>query len=214
MGAMISDSSLDRLENLIQSAVGDGARLLLGGSRLNHPVHHSGHYFEPTLLIDVTKEMAIANEECFGPICVLMKATDPEDACKIANAPNFGLGASVFGEYDWAMDATLRNLKTGMVAVNDFAAYYAVQLPFGGMKGSGYGRFAGEEGLRGLCNIKSICEDRWGWAGIKTAIPKPMQYPIPETGRGFRFASSVVELGYGTGLRGRINGLRGLLRNS
>jgi acyl-CoA reductase-like NAD-dependent aldehyde dehydrogenase len=214
VGALISDSSFERLENLIKAAIKDGARLLVGGSRLNHPVHHSGHYFQPTLLVDVTKEMAIANEECFGPICVVMRAKDPGEACEIANAPNFGLGASVFGEYDWAMDIIMKNLKSGMVAVNDFAAYYAVQLPFGGMKGSGYGRFAGEEGLRGLCNIRSICEDRWGWAGIKTAIPKQLRYPIPETTKGFNFASSVVGVGYGTGLTGRMKGLRGLLRNS
>ena len=96
VGALISDSSFDRLENLIKAAVKDGARLLVGGSRLNHPVHHSGHYFQPTLLVDVTKEMAIANEECFGPICVVMRAKDPGEACEIANAPNFGLGASLY----------------------------------------------------------------------------------------------------------------------
>ena len=78
MGAMISDSSFDRLENLIESAVKDGARLLVGGNRLNHPVHHSGHYFQPTLLVDVTQEMEIANEECFRPICVLMRAKIPK----------------------------------------------------------------------------------------------------------------------------------------
>lgn len=214
VGAMISDASFGRLENLIQLAVKDGARLLVGGSRLNHPVHHSGHYFQPTLLVDVTQEMAIANEECFGPICVVMRASGPEEACKMANAPNFGLGASVFGKNDGTMRTMLRNLKTGMVAVNDFAAYYAVQLPFGGVGGSGYGRFAGEEGLRGLCNIKAICEDRWGWAGISTAIPKQIRYPIPDTGKGFGFVKAVNELGYGTGLRGRISGLTNILRNS
>jgi acyl-CoA reductase-like NAD-dependent aldehyde dehydrogenase len=213
VGAMISDASFERLEKLIEAAVQDGARLLVGGSRLNHSVHHSGHYFQPTLLVDVTKDMAIANEECFAPICVVMRAKNPEEACQIANAPNFGLGASVFGQYDWAVENTIRNLKTGMVAVNDFAAFYAVQLPFGGMRGSGYGRFAGEEGLRGLCNIKSICEDRWGWAGVKTAIPKQIRYPVPETTKGFKFASYVVEVGYGLGLMGRIKGLRGLLKN-
>jgi len=213
MGAMISDASFDRLESLIQSAVKDGARLLVGGSRLNHPVHHSGHYFQPTLLVDVTQEMAIANEECFGPICVLMRAQKPEDACKMVNAPNFGLGASVFGEWDWAMRATLRNLKTGMVAINDFAAYYAVQLPFGGVHGSGYGRFAGEEGLRGLCNIKAVCDDKWGFLGIRTAIPKQLRYPIPETGKGYAFSKAVIEIGYGMGLRGRLQGLKGIWRN-
>jgi acyl-CoA reductase-like NAD-dependent aldehyde dehydrogenase len=214
MGAMVSDGSFDRLEKLIQQAVKDGARLLVGGQRLNHPVHHSGHYFQPTLLVDVTQHMAIANEECFGPICVLMRAKNPEEASKIANAPNFGLGASVFGESDWARDLVLKNLKTGMVAVNDFAAYYAVQLPFGGVGGSGYGRFAGEEGLRGLCNTKAICEDRWGWAGVRTAIPKQARYPIPDTDKGWGFVKGVVEVGYGMGIMGRLRGVRGLLKNS
>jgi acyl-CoA reductase-like NAD-dependent aldehyde dehydrogenase len=213
VGAMISDASFDRLEGLIESAVKDGARLLVGGSRYNHPIYHSGHYFQPTLLVDVTKDMAIANEECFGPICVVMRAKNAVEACSIANAPDFGLGASVFGQYDYSMDILTKNLRSGMLAVNDFAAYYAVQLPFGGVKGSGYGRFAGEEGLRGLCNIKSVCEDRWGWAGIKTAIPSQIQYPIPDTGKGFRFTSSVIGLGYGTGFMGRLAGLLGLWKN-
>lgn len=214
MGAMISDTSFDRLENLVELAVKDGARLLVGGSRLQHAVHHSGHYFQPTLLVDVTPEMAIANEECFGPICVLMRADNPEHALKIANSPDFGLGASVFGQWDWAMRLIVPNLKTGMVAVNDFAAYYAVQLPFGGVGGSGYGRFAGEEGLRGLCNIKAICDDQWGFAGIRTAIPKQIRYPIPETGKGYGFSKAVIEIGYGTGIRGRLSGVMNILRNS
>ncbi|TVY81930.1 putative aldehyde dehydrogenase-like protein [Lachnellula suecica] len=213
MGAMISDASFDRLENLIQEAVNGGARLLVGGSRFHHPVHHSGHYFQPTLLADVTREMAIANEECFGPICVLMRAKNPEDACGIANAPNFGLGASVFGARDYHMAAVVRNLKTGMVAINDFAAFYAVQLPFGGQGGSGYGRFAGEEGLRGLCNIKAVCEDRWGWAGISTAIPAQIRYPIPDTARGFEFVRAVVEIGYGMWPFGQFVGVKRILKN-
>ncbi|CAG8977235.1 hypothetical protein HYALB_00007931 [Hymenoscyphus albidus] len=213
MGAMISDASFDRLEKLIQSAVKDGARLLVGGKRYQHPVHRSGHYFQPTLLVDVTRDMAIANEECFGPICVLMRAKKAEEACEIANAPNFGLGASVFGEYTYEIPGLLKNLKTGMVAVNDFAAYYAVQLPFGGVAGSGYGRFAGEEGLRGLCNIKAICEDRLGWAGIKTAIPAQIRYPIPDTIKGFGFVRAIVEIGYGMGIGGRIRGVKNILKN-
>ncbi|EHL00788.1 ALDH-like protein [Glarea lozoyensis ATCC 20868] len=213
VGAMISDASFDRLESLIQSAVKDGARLLVGGKRYKHPVHRYGFYFQPTLLADVTKDMEIAKEECFGPICILMRASKAEEACEIANAPHFGLGASVFGEYSFEIPALLRNLKTGMVAVNDFGAFYAVQLPFGGTGGSGYGRFAGEEGLRGLCNIKAICEDRLSWAGIKTAIPAQIQYPIPDTSKGFRFMQAVMELGYGMGVIGRFQGLKNILKN-
>ena len=101
-----------------------------------------------------------------------------------------------------------------VVAVNDFAAYYAVQLPFGGVAGSGYGRFAGEEGLRSLCNAKSLCEDRWGWLGVRTGLPAPIRYPIRSQARAFGFAKGVVEAGYGlsTGRKGR--GLLGILRNA
>ena len=210
VGAMISDASFDRLENLVQLAVKDGARLLVGGKRLKHPVYHKGHYFQPTLLVDVTKDMAIANEECFAPICVVMRASKPDEAVEIANAPNFGLGASVFGAWDWAMRIVVKNLKTGMIAVNDFAVYYAVQLPFGGVGGSGYGRFAGDEGLRGMCNMRSICDDRWGWAGIRTSIPKPLQYPIPDTGKGYNLTKAIVDLGYGMGPKDRVRGVKGL----
>jgi len=139
-----------------------------------------------------------------------MRANKPDDAWKMANAPNFGLGASVFGDWDWAMTLVLKNLKCGMVAVNDFAAYYAVQLPFGGVGGAGYGRFAGEEGLRGLCNIRAVCDDRWGWAGVRTAIPKQLRYPIADMDKGFGFCESVVGIGYGTDLKGRLKGLMGM----
>ncbi|KAE8440565.1 hypothetical protein EG329_007223 [Mollisiaceae sp. DMI_Dod_QoI] len=214
MGAMISDASFDRLEKLVEAAVKDGARLLAGGQRYNHPIHHSGHYFQPTLLVDVTPDMAIANEECFGPICILMKAKNAEEACNFANRPDFGLGASVFGSSGVQTDAVVSHLRTGMVAVNDFAAYYAVQLPFGGNRGSGYGRFAGEEGLRGLCNIKAICEDRWGWLGVKTAIPKQIQYPIPDTKKGYEFTRAVVEIGYSVSWKKMFGGIMRILRNS
>jgi hypothetical protein len=156
--------------------------------------------------------MTIANEECFAPICVVMKASSAAHALELANAPDFGLGASVFGAEGKEMDYVVRSLKTGMVSVNDFAVYYAVQMPFGGVKGSGYGRFAGEEGLRGLCNIKAVCRDRWGKLGIMTPIPAPLRYPLPDTGKGFAFLCGLMELGYGS-LGQRISGIGKLIRN-
>ncbi|OAQ68496.1 oxidoreductase (Msc7) [Pochonia chlamydosporia 170] len=215
VGAMISDASFDRLEELIAEAVSQGARLLAGGKRYNHPDYPMGHYFQPTLLVDVTPEMRIAQNECFAPVLTMLRAksSSAEDMLAIANAPNFGLGASVHGsERDPAMGPIVRGLKAGMVAVNDFAAYYAVQLPFGGVAGSGYGRFAGEEGLRGLCNIKSVCEDRFGWMGIRTGIPPPVQYPVPSQAKGWKFTQGVVEVGYGEGPR-KVKGLGKILGN-
>ncbi len=201
VGAMISDASFDRLERLIADAVGSGAKLLAGGKRYTHPEHPSGHYFEPTLLVDVTPDMAVANEECFGPIMCLLRAPEStaESLLALANAPAFGLGSSVFGgESDPILRALVKGFRVGMVSINDFATYYSVQLPFGGVGGSGYGRFAAEEGLRGLCNIKAVCEDRVGWLGVRTAIPPPILYPIGEQERSWRFASGIVGLGYGT----------------
>jgi acyl-CoA reductase-like NAD-dependent aldehyde dehydrogenase len=220
MGAMVSSASFSRLEELIASAVKDGARLLAGGKRLDHPLYPYGHYFQPTLLVDVTTDMDIANEECFAPICVVMPASSAADAVRIANSPNFGLGASVYGkENGWNGEeaeiySVVSQLKTGMVAINDFAVYYAVQLPFGGVGGSGYGRFAGEEGLRGLCNIKAVCRDRWTWSGIKTAIPPGVRYPVADMTKGYAFTGGVIELGYGIGIWQKVVGLKKLISNS
>lgn len=215
VGAMISDASFSNLEKQIDQAVSQGARLLAGGRAYQHPEHPLGHYFQPTMLADARTHMAIAQHECFGPVLTLFCAASPSaaDILAIANSTCYGLGASVFGsDSDPAMADIVRGLKAGMVAVNDFAAYYAVQLPFGGVDGSGYGRFAGEEGLRGLCNTKSVCEDRFGWLGIRTGIPKPLRYPVTSQPKAWAFAQGVVELGYGT-MRRKLMGIGKVLKN-
>ncbi|PSK33491.1 hypothetical protein B9Z65_7378 [Elsinoe australis] len=213
VGAMVSPASFSRLESLIEDAVSQGARLLAGGKQYHHPKYPQGHYFQPTLLVDVTSDMRIAQEEAFAPIALLMRASSVDEAIAIANSTAYGLGSSVFGPTSsFAAKANIKKclsrIKSGMVAVNDFACYYAVQLPFGGVRGSGYGRFAGAEGLRGLCNLKSVCEDRIS-SLIRTAIPGDLDYPMngkrgPEAGMG------VVELGYGEWWR-KIGGLRRIL---
>lgn len=213
VGAMVSPASFSRLETLIEEAVSQGARLLAGGKQYHHPKYPQGHYFQPTLLVDVTSDMRIAQEEAFAPIALLMRVSSVDEAIAIANSTAYGLGSSVFGPTSsFAAKANIKKcvsqIKSGMVAVNDFACYYAVQLPFGGVRGSGYGRFAGAEGLRGLCNLKSVCEDRVS-SLIRTAIPGDLDYPMngkrgPEAGMG------VVELGYGEWWR-KIGGLRRIL---
>jgi len=216
VGAMVSNASFARLETLVADAVKAGARLLAGGKRYIHPDHPKGFYFSPTLLVDVTPDMDIANEECFGPIMTLMRAPSSRavDVLSLANAPAFGLGASVYGsDSDPELRAIVRGVRAGGVAVNDFAVFYAIQLPFGGVGGSGYGRFAGEEGLRGLCNIKSVCEDRFGAMGIRTAIPGPVRYPVASQERGWRFTRGVVGIGYGLTLTDKFWAVVDVLRN-
>ncbi len=212
VGAMISETSFTRLEEIIGEAIQQGARLLVGGKRYTHPKYPKGHYFSPTLLVDVTPRMRVAREELFAPVFVVMKATTVDDAIRIANGTAYGLGASVFGTDRTAIETVVRQLKVGMVSVNDFAVYYAVQLPFGGVKGSGYGRFAGEEGLRALCNTKAVCRDRFpGWIG--TAIPKPLDYPIRSNRKGWEMCRGIIELGYGETSARRWAGLWKLIRN-
>ncbi|KAL3456073.1 Aldehyde/histidinol dehydrogenase [Aspergillus heterothallicus] len=219
VGAMISPASFDRLESLIADAVSQGARVIAGGQRFTHPTHTLGHYFTPTLLADVTPSMAIAQTELFAPVFLLMRATSVPDAISIANSTEYALGASVFGYNTGDVGACVKNIKAGMVSVNDFGSYYAVQLPFGGVKGSGYGRFAGEEGLRGVSNIKAVCVDRFPRL-MATRIPPRVDYPIykganaKENGHGaWELCKGVVETGYEITLAGRARGIARLLGN-
>ena len=212
VGAMISDARFQQLEDLIADAVSQGARCLVGGKRYTHLNHPKGHYFQPTLLVDVTPSMRIANEELFAPIGVLMPATSVTHAIEIANSTLYALGASVFGTNASAIQRVTNEIKAGMVSVNDFAVYYAVSLPFGGVRGSGYGRFGGEEGLRNICNTKAVCRDRLlGWIG--TSIPTALDYPITGAKRAWEVCRGVVELGYGIRLRTRAGGLWRIIRN-
>lgn len=213
VGAMISDARFAQLEDLISDAVSHGARCLLGGKRYHHSRYPKGHYFQPTLLVDVTPSMRIAREELFAPICVLMRAFSIREAIAIANSTPYALGASVFGSNAKDLQRVTSEIKAGMVSVNDFAVYYAVSLPFGGVKGSGYGRFGGEEGLRSICNTKSVCLDRFP-SLIGTSIPPALDYPIKGARRAWEVCKGVVELGYGLGIWARAKGLGRIVRNA
>jgi acyl-CoA reductase-like NAD-dependent aldehyde dehydrogenase len=196
MGAMISSRNFSRLEKLITAAVFEGATLHCGGSQYHHPDYPNGTYFQPTLISNVTPEMEIAQVELFAPVFLLMKAQDVDEAILIANSTLYALGASVFGHSQANINKCVRGIKAGMVAVNDFGAYYATSLPFGGVRGSGYGRIGGAEGLRAMCNVKAICQDA-GWArmlGIQTRIPPKLQYPVSK--HGWDVCKGVVGTGY------------------
>ena len=151
---MINGERFAHLEHLINEAVRQGARLIHGGSQYHHPRYPHGHYFQPTLLVDVTQNMKIAREVGFAPIALLMKVETIEEAIAISNSTIYGLGGSVFGSNRKDVERVINGTETVGMAVNDFGTFYLCQLPFGGTKGSGYGRFTGAEGLRTLCNAK------------------------------------------------------------
>ena len=157
--------------------------------------------------------MKIAQEEVFGPVCLMMKASSVSHAIQIANSTNYALGASVFGTSRHDLEAVTSGVKAGMVSVNDFAVYYAVQLPFGGVGGSGYGRFAGEEGLRSLCNTKAVCRDRFP-SLLYTSIPKALDYPIGDAKKAWAVCTGVVGFGYGISWADKAKGIWEIVSNS
>ncbi|KAK9238700.1 Aldehyde/histidinol dehydrogenase [Lipomyces kononenkoae] len=212
VGALINDSRFDVLERLIADAAKTGATLVCGGKRYSHPEHALGSYFQPTLLVDVTPEMEIAKNEIFGPVMVLMKAENTDDAIDMANSAKFGLGGAVFGKRgSAATEKVVREMKTGNIAVNDFATFYVCQLPFGGVNESGYGKFGGEEGLRGLCNAKSICRDRF--PGISTSIPPVVDYPLQNVNKAWKFVRAMNAAAYAASVKEFAISLGQLLSN-
>lgn len=198
MGAMISNNRFQRLEELIDDAVTKGAKLVHGGKPYQHPNYPQGHYFEPTLLIDVDQTMEIFHEEVFGPILTMIKAADIDEAVELANATDYGLANSIFGKRFSECNEIANRLQCGNVAINDFATFYLAQLPFGGVKKSGYGKFGGEEGLTGLCVCKSVVMDKpvFRMLGMGTSIPAPVDYPIANDKKAWGFVNALNSAGY------------------
>ncbi|KAI5960925.1 MSC7 [Candida theae] len=167
------------------------------------------------MLIDVDPTMRIFNEEVFGPILTMIKAKDIDDAIELANSTDYGLGNSIFGRDFTQLSYLADRLDSGNVAINDFATYYVAQLPFGGVKKSGYGKFGGEEGLTGLCNAKSVVSDKpfLRMLGVATAIPPPIDYPIADDKKAWRFVENLNIAGYDGRLWAKVKSFKNLAKS-
>lgn len=213
-GAMVMDAQCDIIQALVDDAVAKGAKVHCGGKRnTRNDIAQGGQFYEPTLLSGVTPEMRIWKEEVFGPImCVIMVPGDSDDICvQMVNDCPFGLGSSVYSASNARALKIGSQFNTGMFTANDFGVNYLIQsLPFGGVKESGFGRFAGPEGLRACCVERSIVVDRI--PGVKTSIPGAIDYPM-NTKRGMGFAIGLVELFYGDSLWLKIKSIGALIRN-
>lgn len=210
MGAICLQEHSDRLQNLVNDAIDKGAEIVARGSIGHLSEGAVDQYFPPTILVNVNHKMKLMQEEAFGPIMPIMKFSSDEDAVKLANDSRYGLGCAVFSGSQRRAKEIASQIHCGVAAINDFASSYMCQsLPFGGVKDSGFGRFAGVEGLRACCLVKSVVEDRW-WPYIKTKIPKPIQYPVSENG--FEFQVSLVEALYGLNIWDRLRALVNVLK--
>ncbi len=151
-GPQISAVQRDRVLGYVERGVEEGARLVRGGRR--PPQFDKGYYVEPTLFADVDNSMAIAQEEIFGPVLVVVPFEDDEDAVRLANQSQYGLGVGVTSGSEERALSVARRVRAGTVGVNG-GIWYGADAPFGGYKASGVGRQNGVEGFQQYTETKT-----------------------------------------------------------
>jgi succinate-semialdehyde dehydrogenase / glutarate-semialdehyde dehydrogenase len=151
VGPLANEAQVKTLAGQVERSVGDGARLLTGGHRLDRP----GYYFAPGVLTDISPAAPAYREEVFGPVALLFRARNIDEAISVANDSPFGLGASAWTNDETERRRFITELEAGMVFINAMVASDP-RLPFGGIKQSGYGRELSEYGLREFVNIKTV----------------------------------------------------------
>lgn len=151
IGPLATEQGRQDVVDLVTDATGKGARILTGGEVPDGP----GWFYPPTVIADITTEMDIYGEEVFGPVASLYRAADADDALRIANDTDFGLGSNV-----WTTDASeiemfVDGFEAGQVFVNGMTTSYPA-IAFGGVKNSGHGRELTKFGIREFCNVKTV----------------------------------------------------------
>jgi acyl-CoA reductase-like NAD-dependent aldehyde dehydrogenase len=149
IGPVIHDASRERLLELIADARDKGAEVLAGGDA-------DGNLVTPTVLANVTPEMRIYSEESFGPVVAIVPVDGDDDAVRVANDTEYGLAAAVFGEdVDHALEIA-RRIESGICHVNASTVHDEPQMPFGGVKASGWGRFGGKAALEEFTELRWV----------------------------------------------------------
>ncbi|MFF3575169.1 aldehyde dehydrogenase [Nocardia jiangxiensis] len=158
MGTVACKSQFDKVLSYIEVAKSEGAQLLTGGSRPEDPGLAKGLFVRPTVFGNVTNDMRIAREEVFGPVAVLIKFRDEDDAVRIANDTVFGLAAGVWTRDVARAHRMVRRLRAGSVWVNNYRKTNYV-APFGGFKESGIGRENGFHAIEEYTEVKTAWID-------------------------------------------------------
>jgi succinate-semialdehyde dehydrogenase / glutarate-semialdehyde dehydrogenase len=160
VGPLALRQGRDDINAQVQDATSKGARVLCGGSPIDGP----GWFYPPTVVADLTPDMRMWSEEVFGPVAGIFQAESYGAAVALANDTTFGLGANAWTTDPDEQARFAADLDAGMVFVNGMVTSYP-QLPFGGVKRSGYGRELSAHGIREFCNLKTV------WVGDSTAPP-------------------------------------------
>ena len=157
MGPLINSRQLAKVERYVQIGADEGARLILGGSRIKSL---PGYFFEPTIFTDVAADMRIAQEEIFGPVLSLIRAEDLEQAIEIANLVPYGLSSSIYTENIKNAFQAIERLDAGITYVNAPTIGAEIHLPFGGIKATGNGtREAGTTAIDEFTDLKTVYFD-------------------------------------------------------
>ena len=152
VGPLAREDLVEALERQVTESVRLGARTLTGGKRLTNG---GGYYFEPTVLANVRPGMPAYHEETFGPVAAVIRVKDAEDALRVANDTDFGLGSNLWTADVGRAKKLAERIEAGLVFINGMVASDA-RLPFGGVKRSGYGRELGSYGIKEFVNIQTV----------------------------------------------------------
>src|SRR5699024_5087604 len=151
IGPLATEQGRTDVEKAVDGAVSAGAQVLCGGTRPDGP----GWFYPPTVITGVTPEMDLYRQEVFGPVATLYRVADIDEAIELANATDFGLGSNAWTEDEAERERFIRDLEAGAVFINGMTTSFP-ELPFGGVKRSGYGRELAELGIREFCNAKTV----------------------------------------------------------
>ena len=163
VGPLINKTQLNRVHELVQMGVQEGASLRIGGQPLTDGHYASGHFYAPTLFDNVAPTMRIATEEIFGPVLCVIEVNSFEDALKVNNSVEYGLSSSLYTQDINRVHVAMRELQSGIVYINAGTIGSEVHLPFGGIKDTGNGhREAGQAALDTFSEWKSIYVDYSG----------------------------------------------------
>ncbi len=167
LGPMSSEQALLDLVKQVDEAVEHGAKMVLGGKRIDRP----GSYMAPTILTDIAPENPAFRQEFFGPVALFFRVKDEAAAIALANDSDFGLGGSVFTKDEARGQRVASRVETGMMFVNNIS-WSDAELPFGGIKDSGYGRELGNMGIQEFVNKKLV---RFGTIEAPATIDAPVK---------------------------------------
>ena len=163
VGPLINKTQLDRVHNLVQVGIQEGAQLRTGGHPLTEGNYAAGYFFAPTLFDNVTPAMRIATEEIFGPVLSVLEIHSLEEAIMVNNSVEYGLSSSLYTQDINRAQHAMRELQSGIVYINAGTIGSEVHLPFGGIKNTGNGhREAGQAALDTFSEWKSIYVDYSG----------------------------------------------------